>query len=185
VSPGVFMPTITFRPLTPADLLGLHRWLTLPHVARWWGGAPTLQQVEKEYGEYISGEEPVHGYIALVDGRAVGHTQWMRYADYAWYARILGLEPGGAANCDVFIGEPDLLYQGLGAQLVRKFVDEVIFRQPDIERCFIDPERPNHAAIRAYEKAGFVFVRDIADDGEGHTVHLMELARRSARGASV
>jgi RimJ/RimL family protein N-acetyltransferase len=127
----------------------------------------------------------VHGYLAVVDGRPAGHTQWMRYADYAWHARILGIEPRGAANCDLFIGESDLLYQGLGAQVLRGFVEEVIFRQPDVERCFIDPEQPNHAAIRAYEKAAFVFLRDIADDGDGHTVHLMELPRPPARRAGV
>ncbi|HEV8551592.1 MAG TPA: GNAT family N-acetyltransferase [Polyangiaceae bacterium] len=171
------MAVITFRPLSVDDLPALHGWLTLPHVARWWGGAPTLEEVEKEYGEYIRGEEPVHGYLVLADGRPVGHTQWMRYEDYEWYARILGIDPAGAANCDVFIGEPELLYRGLGARIVRSFVDEVIFGAPDIERCFIDPEQGNHPAIRAYEKAGFAFVRDIADDGEGGTVHLMERSR--------
>ena len=54
---------------------------------------------------------------------------------------------------------------------------EVIFADPAVPRCFIDPEQINKAAIRAYEKAGFTFVRDVADDGEGKTVHLMEMTR--------
>src|SRR6185369_5153442 len=83
----VAMREITFRPLILSDLPELHRWLTLPHVARWWGGEATREEVDEEYGAYIRGEEPVHVYLVFVNGKPVGHTQWMRYVDYEWYAR--------------------------------------------------------------------------------------------------
>jgi RimJ/RimL family protein N-acetyltransferase len=74
-------------------------------------------------------------------------------------------------------GEASFLYRGLGGPLVRQFVHEVIFADTGVTTCFIDPEGTNATAIRAYEKAGFRFVRDVMDDGEGATVHLMEMPR--------
>jgi len=41
----------------------------------------------------------------------------------------------------------------------------------------IDPETDNHRAIRAYEKAGFRFVRAVPEDTEGGSVYLLELSR--------
>lgn len=136
-----------------------------------------MTEVEREYGEYIDGVEPIRAYLALAGDTPIGHLQWMRYSDYAWYARILEIDDLQSANCDVFIGEPDYLSRGIGASMVRRFVHEIIFAEGDVTSCFIDPEPDNRVAIRAYEKAGFVFVRAIADDGEGHGVHLMELRR--------
>ena len=171
------MDPISFRLLTHADLPQMHRWLNLPHVAQWWGGGASFEKVAKEYGEYIDGTEPIHAYLVLHDDLPIGHTQWMRYASYAWYARILGIDDLNAANCDVFIGEQDFLHRGLGAPLVRHFVHEMIFADSTVTSCFIDPEQVNQAAIRAYERAGFRFVRDIADDGKGKSIYLMEMKR--------
>lgn len=174
------LPRFTFRPVTRDDIALMHRWLNLPHVKVWWGDNTSLTELAREYGEYIDGVEPIEAYIVGYEGREIGHTQWARYADYAWYGKILGLtesEIAGGANCDVFIGDASLLYRGLGSALVRQFTDEIIFADAAITTCFIDPEQHNHAAIRAYEKAGFTFVRDVADDGDGHTVHLMARQR--------
>ena len=169
--------TFRFRPMTRADLSLMHAWLNLPHVAAWWGGGATFEAVREEYEAYIDGREHIHPYVVLVGESAIGHIQWMRYSSYPTYAVTLRIEDLGAANCDVLIGEVDFVHRGLGGPLVRQFVREVIFANPDVSSCFIDPTQENHVAIRAYEKAGFRFVRDVDDDGEGHSVHLMELTR--------
>lgn len=168
--------SIRFRPLLRADLPLMHRWLCLPHVAEWWGAGAIFEEVAREYGEYIDGVEPIRPYLVLDGERPIGHLQWMRYGDYAWYARELGIDDFDAANCDVFIGEPDCLHRGLGAPMIARFVDEIVFAEPRITTCFIDPDPQNRAAIRAYEKAGFVFVREVRETSDG-AVWLMERKR--------
>jgi RimJ/RimL family protein N-acetyltransferase len=167
----------TFRAMTRGDIPLMHRWLNLPHVAEWWGGGDSLEDVEKEYGEYIDGIEPIHPYIAYADGVAIGHLQWMRYRDYPKYMQILRIDDPSAANCDVFIADEHFLHRGVGAPMIRAFVDTVIFAD-GVTTCFIDPDARNKIAIRAYEKAGFRFVRHIENDGEGDPVHLMCLGNR-------
>ena len=166
----------SFRRMTRDDIPLMHRWLNLPHVAEWWG-SDSLEDVTKEYGEYIDGVEPIHPYIASCDGVEIGHLQWMRYRDYRKYMQILRIDDPDAANCDVFIADENFLHRGVGAPLIRAFVDEIIFAS-GVTTCFIDPDARNKIAIRAYEKAGFSFVRDIEDDGEGDPVHLMVRGNR-------
>ena len=161
--------------MTRADIPLMHRWLNLPHVAEWWGG-DSLAAVAKEYGEYIDGTEPIHPFIASCDGVEIGHLQWMRYRDYPKYMQILRIDEPDAANCDVFIADENFLHKGVGAPMIRAFVDEIIFAS-GVTTCFIDPDARNKIAIRAYEKAGFGFVRHIDDDGEGDPVHLMARSR--------
>jgi aminoglycoside 6'-N-acetyltransferase len=159
----------------------MHRWLNLPHVAEWWGpedgSGPSFEEVAHEYGEYVDGIEPIHPYLVLDDDVPIGHLQWMQYRDYPAYARILGIDDPGAANCDVFIGDAAFLHRGLGGPLVRQFVLEIIFASGSVTTCFIDPDATNAIAIRAYEKAGFRFVRHVDDDGEGNSIRVMEMMR--------
>lgn len=171
------MPTFRFPRLTRADLPLLQRWLATPHVAEWWGRAPTLADVEKEYGEYIDGREPIHPHLVVCDGIAIGHAQWMQYGDYAWYARLLGIDDPRTANCDVLIGEVDWVHRGIGPHMVARYVDDVVFADSSVSTCTIDPDARNTIAIRAYERAGFRFVRDVKDDGEGNAIRLMEKQR--------
>jgi GNAT superfamily N-acetyltransferase len=61
--------------------------------------------------------------------------------------------------------------------LIREFLRRVVFADPRIHSLVIDPEAENPIAIRAYEKAGFRFLRTASDDGDGHSLYLMEMRR--------
>jgi RimJ/RimL family protein N-acetyltransferase len=61
------------------------------------------------------------------------------------------------AGIDTFIGEVDFLHKGFGAVYTRKFLREIVFPEPGITSCIIDPEPANKIAIRAYQKAGFSY----------------------------
>jgi RimJ/RimL family protein N-acetyltransferase len=157
----------------------IHRWLNAPQVARWWGeDAGSCEEVSKEYVAYIEGKEPVEPYLILYDARPVGYIQSYRVSDDEEYERLVGI--ADSAGIDLFIGEKDLLYRGLGPLVIRRFIEEVVFADESIAVCVIDPEPKNTAAIRAYEKAGFRYFKS-ADTSEG-PVYMMKLRREEFSG---
>ena len=45
--------------------------------------------------------------------------------------------------------------RGLGAAIVHRFLDVIVFRDPDVIACLADPEEDNRMSWRMFEKAGF------------------------------
>jgi RimJ/RimL family protein N-acetyltransferase len=152
-------PVISFRPLTSADLSLLHEWLGRPHVAEWWGPAPSLAQVEAEYGPLTGGRSTTRGYVALGDGRPIGYIQ-----SYVALGSGDGWWPDerdpGARGIDQFLGNPEHLGRGLGSAMIRAFVER-LFADPAVTRIQTDPSPDNRRAIRCYEKAGFRAAREV------------------------
>jgi RimJ/RimL family protein N-acetyltransferase len=173
---------ISFRPLRYFDLLLLHRWLNTPHVARWWYGDDTSWHgVQKEYTLYIEGQEPVEPYLILHHDRPIGYIQTYLISHDEEYARLVGVEH--SAGVDMFIGEEEYLYMGLGREILRRFLNEVVFRDEGVRVCVIGPEPKNVAAIRAYEKAGFHYFKTIQVPREPEPEHLMRIGREEVPGA--
>jgi RimJ/RimL family protein N-acetyltransferase len=168
---------IEFRPLTNEDLPRLCTWFNAPHARRWFGNGRTLASVVEEYTPYVDGRTPVHAFVVSHAARPIGMVQWERFGDFPDFMQTYRVDDPDVVNCDVLIGETDAVHRGLGAPLIRRFLKEVVFRDTRYSTCLIDPETANHIAIRAYEKAGFRYVRTLADDGEGKPVYLMELQR--------
>jgi len=173
-TPGEASDAIRFERLQASDLPLIHRWLHTPHVNRWWyEDADTFEEVSEKYSAYIEGREPVEPYLVLYDDRPIGYIQSYRVSDDEEYDRLVGIED--SAGVDLFIGERDLLYGGLGPRLIRRFLEEVVFADESIQVCIIDPEPENGAAIRAYEKVGFRHFKS-ADTPEG-PAYLMGVTR--------
>jgi aminoglycoside 6'-N-acetyltransferase len=173
---------ISFRPLRYSDLLLLHRWLNTPHVARWWYGDDTSWRgVQKEYTLYIEDREPVQPYLILHHDKPIGYIQTYLISHDEEYARLVGVEH--SAGVDMFIEEEEYLYMGLGKEILRRFLGEVVFRDEGVRVCVIGPEPKNVAAIRAYEKAGFHYFKTIQVPGESEPEHLMRLGREEVPGA--
>lgn len=165
---------IGFRRLRTSDLPSIHRWLHEPHVARWWyEDVGTFEEVSDQYSAYIEGEEPIEPFLILYEDRPIGYIQSYRVSDDEEYDRLIDIED--SAGVDLFIGEEELLYRGLGPRIIRRFIEEVVFADESIEVCIIDPEPENRAAIRAYEKAGFRYFQSV-DTSEG-PAYLMKLSR--------
>lgn len=167
---------LAFRPLAEADFPLMHRWLHQPHVSRWWGEPPTLERVAEHYSPRVLGEEKVESYLALGDGSPIGYLQLYFLDDYPQHREAAGLETG-VAGVDMFIGEPDLLYRGLGPWMLGQFLDEVVFTRSEVQACIIDPAPDNAAAIRAYEKAGFSYLRTVQMPEEPVPAYLMIIPR--------
>jgi GNAT superfamily N-acetyltransferase len=166
--------SLTFPRLELQHVDLVHGWLDAPHALRWFDGPHTRDEVLHDwFGEGAAG---VAAHLAVVDGVPVGLFQWEPFGGYPALMQAYGVRDPRAVNCDVLLA-PGASARGHGAALLRAFLKDVVFVDPRVTTCILDPEPENAIAIRCYEKAGFRFVRTAPDDGEGHAAYLMELDR--------
>lgn len=173
----------SFRELRSSDLDLMHRWLNAPHVTRWWYDEGTSRrEIEEKYLPLIEGRDSAKPFVILHENEPIGYIQYYPISpeDDEAYASLVDVE--NAAGVDLFIGEAEHLYRGLGEHIVRSFLHEHVFSDPEIEACVIGPEPKNAAAIRAYEKAGFRFFKTIHVPGEPEPEYLMKLTREEFEG---
>lgn len=166
-----------FRPLTSRDLGMLHRWFNAPHAKPWFGGGRTLESVIEEYSEYFAPDQPIRVYIIEYGGRSIGMLNWERMGDSPEFQRTYEVDDPNSVNCDMLLGEVDVIHRGFGVTILRDFLRRIVFVDPRLTSCVIDPVPDNAIAIRMYEKVGFRFVRALPEDGEGNAVYLMKLSR--------
>ena len=161
---------VSFRRLVDADLPLLHGWLNEPGVVRWWEGDDVSQEaVVRDYGS--TSTDPTEHWIAEDHGREIGWIQCWATADCAdehevqqWWA--LGIERT-AAGIDYLVGDPADRRRGIGSEMIRRFVAEVVFGlHPGWTQVCASPLVANVASWRALEKAGFGFV-GVFDDRLG------------------
>jgi RimJ/RimL family protein N-acetyltransferase len=157
----VLVSDVSFRPLRADDLPAVAHWLGEDHVRRWWKDACDLDQVTAEYLPRIAGEEPPEVFVIVWDAREVGIIQRYRLSDYpTWTATVSGSSltfPNGA-GIDYFIGEPDIVGQGVGSAMIFEFSTGVFARYPDVTAIVVTPQAANRASCRALEKAGYHLV---------------------------
>lgn len=141
----------------------------------------TLDAVRAKYLPRIAGAEDATPYVICQGGAPIGYIQIYPVHPGAW--GLSGVE--GGAGLDLFIGEAPLLHRGLGPEILRQFIGEVVLRDPAVRACFIDPSTRNRIAIRAVEKAGFRHLDDAVDPETGTPVRIMRLVwERFASAAS-
>lgn len=141
-----------FRPLRPDDLVRLHRWLNQPHVACWWGGSIEAAAVAAKYRPRIARPAAVAPYLALLDHRPLGYLQINRQDLLPGVG--LGIDPG-TVGLDAFLGEVESLGRGLGSAMIGAFVRTIVFADPAVTGCIVDPDPANTRAVRAFARAGF------------------------------
>ena len=181
---------IAFRALTRLDLPLVRRWLNTPHVYEWWGrhmgagalggtgpAAATEAEVEEKYGKVIDHDFTTHRFIIELDGAAIGLIQWYHLRDSAEYARQIGEDPATSAGIDLFIGDPAAINCGIGSRTIEAFVTSIVFHQSDVTRIVTGPAKTNARSIRAFEKAGFAFVRFASIAGEPRPEAIMVRAK--------
>ncbi|HVF09919.1 MAG TPA: GNAT family N-acetyltransferase [Abditibacteriaceae bacterium] len=171
------MTNILFRKLKEDDVPLLHRWLNTRHVQQWYTKADvSLDEVRTKYLPRIRGEAPTHAYLILLLNKPVGYIQTYRIRDYPEYSRALQVDED-AASLDLFIGEADHLHRGLGSIIIREFLQQIVWETTGASCCWIGPQVGNHIAIRAYEKAGFQYVKTVQVPNELDPAYLMRIAR--------
>jgi RimJ/RimL family protein N-acetyltransferase len=149
-----------------------------PHVRRWYDDVATDVYPDDTISEYrvaMRGEDPTDLFLIRLDGRPIGQLQSYMIDDHPEYAAMVALGRP-AFGIDVFIGEPELVGKGHGPALIRAFLHDVAFPRYRVDLCVIGPTRSNAAAIRAYEKAGFRFLKTYLEpDSREQEHYLMEL----------
>jgi RimJ/RimL family protein N-acetyltransferase len=169
---------ITFRPLAEGDLSLVHRWLNNPAVAEWYGldlankPYPSPEEVAANYLPRIRGETRTFGYVIVIDGDDAGYIQCYRLGDHPAYAAVLDHDDD-AWGIDLFIGEDAFRDRGLGAVLLREFVENEVLTRPGVTGVVIAPNPRNPRAIRCYEKAGFCYLRTVWVPQENGEEYLM------------
>jgi aminoglycoside 6'-N-acetyltransferase len=165
---------IEFEPLGHEHLPRLREWLEREHVRRWW--RDNLDDSISEYAKAIDGLDPSDHYLIVLDGRPVGMIETYLVSDFPEWDEIV--EAGkGVAGVDLFIGEEDLTGQGLGPRVLEAFARDVVFARPETHACVAAVDEENRPSLRAFEKAGFRYVRDVEEDGRPH--RLLRLDRRA------
>jgi RimJ/RimL family protein N-acetyltransferase len=153
-----------FKPLREKDLPLLHRWLNTPHVSEWWSldgnHHPSMEEVVRHFSPRIKREDPVDVFIITYDKKPIGMIQSCNLDTEPEEKVNFGLDQS-CAGIDLFIGEEDYVHHGLGSDIIRGFLKEVVFKKYDVDYCIVDPQVENKIATKAYEKAGFNYVRTV------------------------
>jgi len=162
--------SIAFRPLGSADIPLLARWLDDPEVGRWYDeGGSTLEYLTPLYAPVIAGDDPNRAFIVLIEGAAAGYVQAVPIDAFPAYAAQLRLE-AGAVGIDLYIGEAAFRGRGLGALILSRFTEDVVFGLMRAPLAVIGPDPTNRRAVRCYEEAGFAWIKtvDVVDDDSPH-----------------
>ena len=170
---------IEFTPLTAEDLPLLHDWLRREHVRRWWRDTETYEEVVEYYTPSLEGRDPTDLFLIVLDGVPAGMIQTYLVDDYPEWAAVIEVGEG-AAGVDLLIGEEEHTGRGLGAQVLEAFVRDVVFARPGTTACVATVEEPNRRSWRAFEKAGFRYVRDVEEDGLPNRLLQLDRADRGS-----
>lgn len=167
---------IAFQPLREEDIPLVYRWRCLPHVRQWWRD-DTYETIAAKLTRRVRGAEPVACFLILYGAAPIGYIHTYRVSDFPGDAARVGQDGEHAAGIDLFIGDVRYLHRGLGAPLIRAFLRTMVFADPAVESCLIGPDPTNTAAIRAYARAGFRYLKTIPGERPSESEYLMCLAR--------
>lgn len=147
----------------PAELLLLAGWLQRPHVSRWWGA-----HVE---ASALAERSRTTDAVITVDSRPVGYMCWERLSPAERAEAGLTELPGTLVDIDLFIGESEYTGRGVATRALRLLLARL--RQEGIECVGVGTSTANRAALRAFEKAGFLAFRDFTDPDHGPCRYLV------------
>lgn len=143
---------VELRPFERNDFARLIGWIKSPDFLLQWAGAnfnyPLDEAQLERYIQGSEGEQPIRRIFKAVDintKAVVGHIE----------LNNIDLRNKSAKVCRVLVGEPSLRGRGIGTQMIRKLLD-IGFHQLSLHRIDLVVFDFNKAAIRCYEKLGFV-----------------------------
>ncbi len=172
---------ISFRPVTKDDLQLIHKWLQTEHVKINYSKTElTFDELRDKYLPAIHGEIPTQRFIILIDNKPIGQIQMYKLNDHPEYQKMIQINES-AAGIDIFIGDTDFLHKGLGSVVIKKFLTDYVFRKLEVESCVIGPNPKNIAAIKAYQKAGFTYLKTVFNSEDNEEEYLMRITKEATQ----
>lgn len=146
---------IEFALLNESHFPLLHRWLSKPHVQKFYSLRDWSQEdIKQKYLPYLTHENGIHGFCVLMDGNAIGYIQYYHVKDHPWPGQDFESEViDEAAGLDLFIGEEQFCGRGYGVEIIEGFIQSYLWNY--FRYCIVDPDMRNEASIRLFEKVGF------------------------------
>ena len=135
---------LAFRPVGPADLALLNRWIAADHVARWWDASEPFAAADLDRPD-------VAMWLVSADGVPFAYVQ--DYDVHAEPGHHFGHLPPGSRGIDLFVGPPEMLGRGLGTRLIARHMERL--HAAGAPAVAVDPHPDNARAIRVYARLGF------------------------------
>lgn len=147
---------IQFKDLNDSHFDLMLRWFNKPHVQAFYSLRTwTYEEVCRKLEPYVRGERQISGFMIFLNEHLIGYIQSYPVKDHPWENQDLSEEIiQKAAGFDLFIGEETYLNQGLGKQIIERFLEEHIWH--DYQYCIVDPDIRNEASVRLFQKCGFI-----------------------------
>lgn len=142
--------TVRLRPASEADWPMIQGWLRLPAIEQWWGPASRTE------GEVIAALKSEHAIARIIeaDGEPIGYAHALDAT--TWGEALPDDLPPGTWDLDLFIADSAMRGRGLGAKALAELKNEVFATTLAVAVC-VFPSISNEHAVRAYEKAGFIW----------------------------
>ena len=158
---------LSLRRMREDDLARILVWRRAPHVRAFWDNdeEPELTEasLKEHYRPLLDASHATTAAIFEASGIPIGYLQLYDWASYPEGAQATGIPTGeGTFGLDVFLGEAAYLGRGLGARAVA-LACRHLFEARGASRVALLTAIENVAAQRAYERAGFVRVREALD----------------------
>lgn len=149
------MPAVTLRPADARDWPMIDGWLRQPEVQRWWGSLATAQ------AEVMAAMRADMGLCSIIEAGhiAVGYAQAL---DTGPVTGVPHAVTAGTFRIDAFIANPAYRNKGAGQAAIQLVAAE-IFSTTLAPAAIVIAALKHEAAVRAYEKSGFQWVRVIDD----------------------
>lgn len=132
------------------DWAMIRGWLHRSDIETWWGPATNSEGAVLA----VLQSDLAKARIIEADGRPVGYAHAMDAT--MWGEQLPEDLPAGTWDLDLFVADPEVRGKGVGSQALRMLKDDVFLTTLAVA-VSIYPAITNEQAVRAYEKAGFVW----------------------------
>ena len=169
---------IKIRTLTEYDLPLMLKWLTDERVLEYYGGRDkkyTPEIIKEHYTEKWKGE--IIRVIIEYESIPIGYGQIYQMYDELYDEYQYSNNNETVYGMDQFIGEPEYWNKGIGTQYIKIMLD-YLRKEKNVDAVILDPHKNNTRAIRCYEKAGFMIIKELPQhemhEGIKEDCYLME-----------